>query len=584
MPELIIGRRLNELPFAAEADGVEVYAEKNGESVRVKAGDPGGLATLDETGGIPADQQKFTPSGDDGVTRDMQVKVREYRKSITDYGGQAGLPDNRLALTRAIAACARGEELLIPYGRFSISSMPDNTKGVRFVGPGQLVLPGALSQVNTYRYERPIFINAEALWRVFQVPELTNRALRVYTYGDSTVAGGLNYISWGFFLQELLPRMASAAGFQNAFTVTNRGVGGSSLGDWTTLADVGVNSANPGDLFIIKYGINDAFPEGTRVDVFEQRLRAKLAAIRAVSGGDYGSLSILLVGPNPVWDAEFDARNSRWFEQLRPIFEAAAHDYQCAFFDAYALLQDARGAPGRWLDSAENGSGTGLHPTNIGQAWIWGRVMDELIGGMKLLPWRTNQFHNRSEYRGWPKAKNPPDYYPNNYPPGITWEIADVADGFPITGFLQTNKHADGYLVQTLTPVDGTFNLLMRTSRSSDGNWSDWRGRKVALTFANGWTNFGGVYRTAGVTIDHANIIHLAGMIKPGTLAANTKIADLPAGFRPTNQQIVNATAADAGGIQVQVLLEFFADGAITLKQYTGTPAYISLTGISFFP
>lgn len=513
------------------------------------------------------------------VPRNEKVKLDEIPASVLDFNAATAAANNLTAINSAIAALPRGASLYVPDGTFKVSGPLTNPSGVRLIGPGKVVAPVPASQLNTHRYEYPIFINLEQFWRVFQVPALTNRALRVYTYGDSTVEGGFNYIDWPFFLQQLLPDMASAMGYQNAFQVTNRGVGGSNLSTFNPLPDTGVNSATPGDCFIIKYGINDAFPEETRVDVFEQRLRAGLAAIRATSGGDYGSLSILLVSPNPVWDLQFDARNTRWFEQLRPIFEAAARDYDCAFFDAYALIANASKAPGRWLD-LDPANGSGVHPTNIGQSWIWGTIMDEMLGGQKLHRYRTNQFHNRSNFRGWPKAKMAPDWYPSNYAPGVTWEIADVADGFPITGVLQTEKHADGVMFQNLFPVDGTFGMLTRTARSSDNLYSSWKGTKAAVTLGfNGWTAFGGVFRGPAVTAGHDGTITLSGLMKPGTLSANVKICELPSGYRPVNQQIM-LTAGDTGPCQLEIL----ADGSVLLKSYTGTPTYVSLSGLTFFP
>ncbi len=56
MADPIVGRRLRELDFAENPVGAEVYAEKNGVSVRIKVGDPGGLNTLGLDGRIPIEQ------------------------------------------------------------------------------------------------------------------------------------------------------------------------------------------------------------------------------------------------------------------------------------------------------------------------------------------------------------------------------------------------------------------------------------------------------------------------------------------------------------------------------------------------
>lgn len=513
------------------------------------------------------------------VTRQILGKVREAGHSITDEGAFTAATDNLGFIDAAIAKVDRGDKMIVPSGTFKVGSRPSNVKGVRYDGPGKIVAPIPVSQINSYRYKYPIAINKEYLWRIYQVLNNTNRKINVYLYGDSTVEGGYNYIDDPFFLQKLLPDMASARGCQNFFSVTNRGVGGSNLSTWNPLPDVGTNPDSSADFIILKCGINDAFPEETRLQNFESRLRSGLAAIRAKEGGSVNSLAILLVGPNAVWDMEFDARNTRWFESLRSIFEAAAADYKCAYFDAYAYLQDASAAPGAWLDLASNGSGTGLHPTNVGQSWIWGAVMDFVMGESEMLRYKSNQFHNKSQYRGWPTAKNPPFYYPNNYPPGITMEIALAADGFPITGALKTEKNVDGYLTQTLTPVDGSYALFIRTSRSVDGYYSPWKGTTADIEMASGWSNFGGVYRTAAVLVGHENKLTLSGLIKPGTLSAGVTMCILPINYRPVNQHIM-LTASSSGPCEVEVL----ATGEVKLRSFTGTPTYVSLSGLSFIP
>lgn len=530
----------------------------------------------DPTGGGRLVAFKRSTTG--STARATQAKLDEAPAAITDFGASTATTDNYAALNTALQNLGRGEVMTIPAGRFNVSSVPANTKGVRMKGPGQLVAPVPVSQINTYRYDHPVAINKEYLWRVFQVLNNTNREIRCYTFGDSTVEGGLNFIDWNYFLQVLLPDMASARGCRNYFKVTNRGVGGSSLATLNMTPDTGVNSATPGDLFILKCGINDAFPEATRLADFESRLRTQLAAVRATSGGDVGSLAILLVGPNPVWDMEYDARNTRWFEQLRPVFEAAARDYKCAYFDAYAYLQDASFAPGRWLDQSP--AGTGLHPTNIGHSWIWGGVMDFIFGDSEMLRYKTNQFHNRGQFRGYPAAKNPPIWYPNTYPPGITMETALIADGFPIDGGLTTEAHADGFIMQTLHVNDSGGTVMTRTANAGDNVWGAWHGESyrfaTSAAFLNNWTDFGGPYGGGRAIVSSQGYVSLDGMIKPGTTTPGTSMFGLPVHMRPGNQRVV-AAVSEAG----LCTLEIMPSGLVLLR--SGTVAqWLSLSGVGF--
>ncbi|WP_325435870.1 SGNH/GDSL hydrolase family protein [Pseudomonas nitroreducens] len=493
------------------------------------------------------------------------------RKSIADYGAKTSLSDNLATINAAIAACVRGESLYVPSGIFAVSAIPPNSKGVRFYGPGQIVAPIPLSQINTYRYQFPIGINREYMWRAWQVIQNTARAIRVFTYGDSTVEGGYTYIDPDWFLQELLPDIASQIGIRNGFTVTNRGVGGSSITDWNPLPDVGTSGA---DIMFVKYGINDAFASGDRLTTFETALRTKLQQIRQQTGGDIGSLAIVLVGPNSVYDVEFDARNYRWFEQLRSIYEAAARDFKCVYVDPYAYLQDSSWAADLWLDKQP--AGTALHPKNIGQNWIWGMVMRYCFPREEMLRYASNSFQNKSSYYGWPAANFA--LYPNNYDAGLTIEVANISGGWPISGLLITLKSAEGPMEQRLIPLGVSGATLVRRADVSGNFFGGWYGLGTTLTLQNGWTNFGTPYGNAAVKLTAEDLVVLDGLIRPGTTAAGTLLFNLPANMWPANQKIV-AAIADTGPIQLHV----FANGQVQLK--TGTPVpgqWINLSGLSF--
>lgn len=489
-------------------------------------------------------------------------------KSIADYGANTALSDNLASVNSAINACVRGESLYVPPGKFPVSAVPPNSKGVRFYGPGQIVAPIPVSQINTYRHERPIGINAEYSWRHYQVIQNTNRAIRAYCYGDSTVEGGA-FISNEWFLQNLLPSIAADIGIKNYFKVINRGVGGSDISAWNPIPDVG--GANGADFMFVKYGINDAF---SPLSTFESKLRSNLAQIRATVGGDVGNLSIVLVGPNSVWDLAFDARNTRWFESLRSIYEAAANDYQCVYVDPYAYMKDSSWAADLWLDKQLDGSA--LHPKNIGQSKIWGMVMRYCFPREELLRYRSNIFQNRSSFYGWPEANF--SSFVNNYDFGITIETASISGGWPINGLLWTMKSAEGPLEQRLIPVGVAGTTLTRRADVSGNYFGGWYGLANKLTLQNGWTNFGTPYADATAKINVEDVICLDGLIRPGTTAAGTLLFNLPGNMWPAAQKIVMAIA-DTGPIQ----LHLFTNGQVQLKTATPVPGqWINLSGISF--
>lgn len=525
----------------------------------------------------------FIQSGVGATPRTVQDKERETALSITDFGADQTFSDNAGQVQNAVNAAGLNRDVLVPLGAFTITSKPLNRYGARFTGPGKLLVPdtyGGVEQFNTYRGTRPIAQGKEYLWPVYSVMQNSNMPIRCYTYGDSTVAGGFNYIDWPFFLQQFLPDAVSARGVRNVFQVTNRGVGGSNLSTWNPGPDIGVNSATPATLVILKSGINDAsFPMASRLDTFRDNLRAGLQTIRSIANGDVSSTAILLVGPNPTIDKQFHARNSQWYEQIRGIYEAAARDFKCAYFDAYAYLQDVEWASGTWInnDTASGENPVSLHPRNVGQSWIWGAIVDFIFGDTEIYRYKSNNFHNRSVYWGFPNAKNPPTWFPSNYDFGITLEVAATADGFPFPGILETVKSAEGPIRQKLWSLDATGLCASRTATTNAGVWGDWKGAGVNLTLANGWTNFGAPYQVARAMARDDGSVVLSGLIRPGTTTSGTVLFTLPASMRPANQQIV-VTTMDAGAVAV---LEIFASGNVTLRN--GTPSsFLSLNNVGF--
>ena len=519
------------------------------------------------------------------LRRTTESKLRERGVGVGDFS----------SLQTAIDAAPSGGEVTVPAGTVvAVAALPSNQRGVRLAGQGKALVAdayGGQEQFNSYRYTTPVATGKEYLWAVYNVMQATNRPIRCYLYGDSTVEGGFNFIDWNFFLQSLLPDLVSSRGVRNRFAVTNRGVGGSNLSTWNPTPDIGVNSVAAADLVIVKCGINDAsFPKESRLDTFRENLRLGLERIRSVQGGDVGGTAILVVGPNATIDKKDHARNPEWYEAIRGLLEAACRDFKCAFFDAYAYLTDVGGvddslwAKDRWLDTSSSGAQrpVSLHPKNVGQAWLWGAIVDWVFGSSEVLRWSGNRFYSNSPYYGHPYAANPPTWFPVNYSDGLTTEIARAADGFPIDGMLTTMKSPEGLLTQTLSQLGPGGLLMTRTAVASDNFWGIWSGRAVAIgtegsSFAGGWSNFGGSYGPARAVISPAGVVTLDGMIKPGTTAAGTNIIQLPTGMSPGNQRIVFA-ASDAGMVQLEVL----ASGILQIRGGVVPTSFISLTGVSF--
>lgn len=522
----------------------------------------------------------------------VQNAIRLYPASISQYSATTAASDNLANIQAAINASSPLADVIVPVGSYNLSAIPSSTKAVTLRGPGKALVSDAYSgreQVNTYCGTRPSHYGKEyrfALWKA--IAARPARAINVYTYGDSTMAGGFNYIDWGWFAQVYLPDAASKR-IANKFDVTNKAVGGSNLSTWNPTPDIGVNSSKPADLVILKCAINDA-TNGTletRLSLFETNLRNGLQAIRNTSGGDVNSVSILILGPNATVDKELHKRNAEWYEQVRPILEAAAYDFKCSYIDTYQLFRDVGGIDGSiWASGGmmEVSSAVGappvlLHPRNVMQSWIWGQIIDFLFAESETLRYSSNGYFNKSPLYGHDKANS--TLYPNNYPDGVTLEVAYASDGYPFDGILRTEKSSQGSMKQTIHGLASNAPTFSRTANTTENFWGQWYGAAYSISgnsaYLNGWSDFGGVYGGGRLFKSDTNVITLDGLIKPGTTTAGTTIFTLPSHMRPGNQRIISAKSESSSLCE----LEIFPTGEFKFR--SGTCAqYLILTGLSF--
>lgn len=518
------------------------------------------------------------------VARPARTKMSESSYSVADFDRSVS---DQAAVQAAIDNAPRLTDTLVPDGQtYQLATRPTNTKGARLVGPGKVMVADTYTgaeQYNTYRNTRPVSFGREYFSVLYKVMDKTNRPVRVYAYGDSTVQGGFNFIDWGFFLQQLLPDMAERK-FQNKLNLTNRGVGGSNLESWNPGPDIGSNSTEPADLVILKCGINDG-TQGTienRLDLFRQRLRAGLDTIRNTPGGGAGQTAILLIGPNATIDKQLHRRTAEWMEQLRDIFEAAARDYHCAYFDAYQYMQDTGAlddslwSVGQWLqnDTSAGDRHVSLHPLNMGYALLWGAIFDFIFNATDLIRWSGNSVIQKSAYFGHATAD--PTWSPNNYAAGITFEVALSSDGYPINGILITHKATEGQLKQELYDQLSGSEVMVRTANPVSGVWGTWKNNKATLVMANGWTPLGAIWGTPKTANDLSGRVTIDAVLAPGTRDSGTVLFVLPAGFRPGQQRILIAFTNTGAPVVMQVTgsgnveLTTALDPAVTFLAFNG--------------
>lgn len=92
--------------------------------------------------------------------------------------------------------------------------------------------------------------------------------------------------------------------------------------------------------------------------------------------------------------------------------------------------------------------------------------------------------------------------------------------------------------------------------------------------FLNAWAVYGGGFEEPGFYKDPFNRVHLAGLIKDGSVG--DPAFNLPAGYRPRARQILSSVSSGDTAFRIDVL----ATGDVI--PMSGTNTYISLSGLSY--
>lgn len=465
-----------------------------------------------------------------------------------------GFTNDQASIEAELAATYPKDSRPIESGIYKVATRPNNPYGIAMPGAGAIVSDkdGGFEQHNTYANQHKVAMGREHLGRVYNVLMNTTRGVNVHLFGDSTVEGGFNFLTWPFFLQQMLPQMAANLGIEQPFLVTNHGVGGTRVTQMDALPYVSSTS----DLFIIKYGVNDGtLPMNTRLATFKDGLINKISEIRAATYGAVGDTAILLVGPNSTYESS-TGRDAYWYEQLRGIYMEVAQKYQCAYFDTYMYLQDSRNGSGSWLGITSPGDPSNLvHPTDIGNPWIWGPIMDWVLGGSQLYGRKTNNFMNTGGVYAFADIA----LLPNQYQQGITIQRARLVDGWPEEGALVTTIQPDFICRQELFPfANNRSKQYMRNATTPGNYWNLWTGQRQFMVFSNGWTAFGGSRGAPSALLTADGSVVLSGSMKGGTAGPGVTACTLPAGMRPMFDTPVTLTTS-TGTVRAMI----FPDGSV---------------------
>ena len=331
--------------------------------------------------------------------------------SILGEGGHGdGVTNDDAAVAAALTAAPGDQGVIDTSGKSYLVTGASNPYGKRFIGGGKLLANdphGGQVQLNSYGDDGKLYFGKEYLYRVYQRLKVNGGNLTVFLYGDSTVATAANgggYAGPNFEPQNLLPQYwVRNVGMRLNISITNRAIGGTRVAQMNAVPDID-DVGGTTDLFIIKYGINDA-QDG--VAGFAANLDAQLAGIRANSHGTVDQLAIVLMGPSATYDPQH-GRASPWYEASQGVIKAMARKYQCFYFDTYAYLRDIAWAAGKMM-SDDFGNGQGVHPTEIMQTMIWGGLTDAMFGQNDLIPYVSDAWQPITLANGW-------TYYGSTFP------------------------------------------------------------------------------------------------------------------------------------------------------------------------
>lgn len=230
----------------------------------------------------------------------------------------------------------------------------------------------------------PIFEGEEFLAHWYSLLAIPANSV-VLLAGDSTVSG--QSVTTPFIPNNLLDTIIGRNLSAPAIQVLNYGVGATKTSQWATTAagptySVETQIVQSPDLWIIRYGLNDASPESTpieeRLALFEGYLKDGIDKIR-VQQGDNTVTSILIMSPN---SAQAQPENESWLGPWTKLTSEAcrkiAREKQCGFFDTYHLLPDSNGLWQDTLTPIQNGY-RHLHPNDAGNSMIYSALVSAII-------------------------------------------------------------------------------------------------------------------------------------------------------------------------------------------------------------
>lgn len=511
---------------------------------------------------------------------DLLYNVNVYGAIAETGTYPAGATDNTDDIQEAID---EGGMVGVPEGKYKVSSLT-NLLGVPFFSTGLIYTDDGTNRVvkNSYADVNQHVFGREYL-SAFHKKLMAQTAVKIVFSGDSTTADG--GVTSGYKPNEIMNFLANKDGLGGFITTVNRGQSGANTEQWRTTYLAGDLADNP-DLLVLRWGINDpgwsqsgvAAAEGSAgdatrrtVDDFKTSLRAALTTIRASK--TLSQMSIVLMMPSSTYDTP-NRRDTLWYEQISNVVRQAARDYNCMFFDTYAMYQDSVNASD-YMDSPYTDQ-RHIHPSDVMNEWIVGELYNAIVpiairshvgGGI------TN-YNSAFQTQGVTAT-------PSLFPKGIS--LMRAITGFPYNGMVTTYFQSDGVLMQVNSGFDTTISAYaFRLGYRTTDAWSAWTyvgtsEPTTAATLLNAWVNYNaGSHSNAGYYKGTDGHVHLKGLIKSGTITAGTTIMTLPVGYRPAKDIFVS-TMDNSGFASLTIT----ATGNVNIDRCTSN-TFLSLDNISF--
>lgn len=511
-----------------------------------------------------------TPASTGGIAKGAWVAVGA--NAVTDMAKRAGAVAD--GIQDAINTSQPWQTVLTINGDETVSSL-SNEYGVSIDARRGRVFNTAGVQLSTYTNPRSKFVTGQEYLNYVTNKMITadgvTAAQKTYILwsGDSTIVG-VNSSAWP-------PNVIGDfyAKRYGIIDVKNNALGhsGQSLYEWGFFyIDTEWAQHASADLIVLRWGINDPML-GYTLQQCHDALDRGLSKLRA--NKSVGQQSIIIMSPNSTSDTP-NGRDEKWYEQLTALMRAKAKQYQCMFFDTYAMWQDSRGAAGNWLDDPY-GDGRGIHPNSAFSAQIHRELFEYIYGPCAVINGSTNLFSNNGSSLQFIGSAYPS----NTFHLGVSWWRTDPADAsWPLDGLIQVERFVDGLVVQRLYGYlnEQTRVCYTRMARFTDSTWSVWRGLRTDITagmLANGWALAASRSATYQKSLD--GVVTIDAMLAPGTVTANTTIFTLPAGFRPKNTISYIACGANNGYASVNIT----TGGAVQINSLPASAAVLTLN-ISF--